>query len=143
MTSGITATASISIDASREAVWQALTDPEMIKEYFFGTDTVTTWEVGSPLRFKGEWEGKTYEDKGTVLAFKKGEQVKYDYWSSMSGTADVPENYGIVTYDLSGDDGAVTVTVTQENIRDEKTRDHSVENWNVVLNQMKDLLEKK
>ena len=143
MTSGITATASISIDASREAVWQALTDPEMIKEYFFGTDTVTTWEVGSPLRFKGEWEGKTYEDKGTVLAFKKGEQVKYDYWSSMSGTADVPENYGIVTYDLSGDDGAVTVTVTQENIRDEKTRDHSVENWNVVLNQMKNLLEKK
>ena len=32
-----------------------------------GTNMQTTWEVGSPITWKGEWKGSAYEDKGTVL----------------------------------------------------------------------------
>ncbi|MBC7885478.1 MAG: SRPBCC domain-containing protein [Saprospiraceae bacterium] len=42
------------IKASVAKVWDALTNPEVVKQYFFGTDLVTDWKVGSPIIFQGE-----------------------------------------------------------------------------------------
>ncbi len=113
----------------------------MIKQYFFGTNTVTDWKVGSPVYFRGEWEGKKYEDKGTVLENIPGNRLKYNYWSSMSGKEDKPENYADVSYELAEDNNATTLTVIQENIPDEKTKEHSEQNWRKVLEDLKKLLE--
>ena len=63
--------ASIEINASHSKVWKALTTPELIKKYLFGTETITDWKIGSPIIFKGEWEGRKYEDKGIILDIKK------------------------------------------------------------------------
>lgn len=141
MKSNITAEVSITISAERSAVWNALTNPDIVKEYFFGTNLSTTWEQGAPVIFTGEWQGKKYEDKGIVLAYNHEEMLQYSYWSSMSGIEDKPENYVILTYRIGGEDGKVTVTIIQENIPDEKMRDHSIENWKKVLKSLKDLLE--
>jgi uncharacterized protein YndB with AHSA1/START domain len=143
MKSNIRAQVKTSINASINKVWDALTKPEIIKQYFFGTNTTTDWNVGSPIKFSGEWEGKTYEDKGTILAFEPRKLIKYNYWSSMSGIEDKPENYVIVTYELSGEDHNVTLTVTQENIPDEKMKEHSIENWKKVLEGLKKVVEEK
>ena len=121
-------------------MWDALTKPEIIKQYFFGTHTTTSWEKGSPIAFDGEWEGKSYHDKGTVLDIEKNKLIKYSYWSSMSGIEDKPENYVIVTYQLLGNEN-VELTITQENIPDEKTKEHSEANWRMVLNDLKNLVE--
>jgi hypothetical protein len=67
---------------------------------------------------------------------------KYSYWSSMSGTEDKPENYVNVTYELSENNNATSLTITQENIPDEKTKEHSEENWRKVIGDLKKLLEK-
>ncbi len=141
MKSGITAETSITIVAEKKDVWDALINPAKVQEYFFGTRLSTTWEVGSPVKFSGEWQGKTYEDKGTVLDYVQGQTLKYSYWSSMSGIEDKPENYVTVTYRISGEDGSITVTVIQENIPDEKMKAHSIENWNKVLLDLKKMLE--
>ena len=143
MKSNIKAQVSINIHATIANVWEALTNPDIIKKYFFGTNTITDWEVGSPIKFKGEWEGKSYEDKGTILEIQKNKLIKYDYWSSMSGIEDKPENYVIVTYQLSGEDENVNLSVLQENIPDEKMKAHSEENWNKVLNGLKKVVEEK
>ena len=143
MKSNIKAQVSINIHATIANVWEALTNPDIIKKYFFGTNTITDWEVGSPIKFKGEWEGKSYEDKGTILEIQKNKLIKYDYWSSMSGIEDKPENYVIVTYQLSGEDENVNLSVLQENIADEKMKAHSEENWNKVLNGLKKVVEEK
>ena len=143
MTTNIKARVSINIHATVSNVWEALTNPEIIKQYLFGTNTITDWKVGSPIKFKGEWEGKSYEDKGTILAFQKNKLIKYDYWSSMSGIEDKPENYLIVSYLLSVDDENVNLTVLQENIPDEKSKAHSEENWDKVLNALKKVVEEK
>lgn len=63
MKNTFTATASIVIDAPRSKVWNALVDPAMVKQYLFGTTMTTDWAVGSPITYKGEWEGKSYEDR--------------------------------------------------------------------------------
>jgi uncharacterized protein YndB with AHSA1/START domain len=141
MKSDIKLKESIKIDATVSDVWDALTNPEQIRKYFFGTNTKTDWKAGSPIRFEGEWEGKTYQDKGTVREVIENKRIRYDYWSSMSGIEDKPENYVMVTYDISGTDNDVTLTVTQENIPDEKMKEHSSKNWRMVLESLKDLVE--
>src|SRR3954462_15499698 len=87
------------INAPAQNVWDALTKPELIQKYFFGTYASSSWKKGGPITFKGEWEGKQYEDKGSILDVKPGKLLRYNFWSSMSGMRDVPENYVIITYE--------------------------------------------
>jgi len=142
MKNNITGKAGININASAAKVWEALTTPSIIKQYFFGTNAISDWKVGSPLIFKGTWEGKKYEDKGMILDKIPQKLFRYSYWSSMSGIEDKPENYVTITYQLSESDNQTMLTVTQENIPDEKTKKHSEENWNKVLKELRQLLEK-
>ena len=148
MKSSITGKVNATIYAPASKVWEALTNPDLIKQYFFGTSTTTDWKPGSPIKFTGEWQGKTYEDKGTILAFEPEKLIRYSYWSSMSGIEDKPDNYVIVTYELSKNNGNSTnhgstnITITQENIPDEKTKAHSEENWKKVIDGLKKLVEK-
>lgn len=135
-------TTTLLIRAPRERVWQALTDPALIKQYFFGTNLETTWKVGSPLTFRGEWEGKSYEDRGTVLGFEPTSSLSYNYWSSFSGTPDTPETRQIVRYDLTEEAGGVRLTVTQSNVDTQERADHSAKNWETVFGGLKKLLEK-
>jgi uncharacterized protein YndB with AHSA1/START domain len=138
----LTSKLDVVIDAPAGKVWEALTNPALIKQYLFGTNTETTWNVGDPIRFHGEYQGKTYEDKGTVLLFEPGKRLKYSYWSSMSGLEDKPENYVTVMFTINPEAESKTrLELLQENIRDEKSRDHSQENWRMVLGQLKRVAE--
>jgi uncharacterized protein YndB with AHSA1/START domain len=133
----------IRIDASSAEVWEALTNPELIKQYFFGTNTISEWRAGSPIVFEGNWQGKSYRDKGTIIDIQPFKLLKYNYWSSMSGIEDKPENYANITYEISEEGDESILTITQDNIPDEKMRAHSEDNWKKVLSNLKDLLEMK
>lgn len=143
MNKGFTAKKTITIHAPLADVWQGLTDPAEVKKYFFGSDLHTSWEVGNPLRFTGEWDGKTYEDKGTVLKFEANKMLQYDYWSSWSGKADAPENYQIITYRVKAKGDSTLLTITQSNIPTLETKIHSTQNWGMVVKGLKALVEKK
>jgi uncharacterized protein YndB with AHSA1/START domain len=143
MKNNLTGKVSVSIHAEAAEVWDALTRPSLIKQYFYGTDTFTDWKEGSPIIFKGEWEGKSYEDKGTILNVEPRKLLRYKYWSALSGAEDKPENYVPVTYALSEGNNKTTLTVTQENIPTEKMKVHSEKNWKHVLSGLKKLLEKR
>lgn len=135
------ATSSVTINAPVSKVWDALVNPEMIKQYLFGTKAESDWKVGSLITYTGAWEGKTYQDRGIILALEPNKLLKSTYWSSMTGKPDVPENYQIVTYTLESKGEETTLTVTQENVASEVDRDHSGENWHMVLGTIKKLLE--
>ncbi len=137
-----TATAGITIRASAAAVWDALTNPKLIKQYLFGTDCRSDWKVGSAITYAGTWEGKPYQDKGVILELVPNKLLKSTYWSSFSGKPDVPESYNTVTYEISQKGGETTLTVTQDNNGSKESADHSAENWRKVLATIKDLLEK-
>ncbi len=142
MKNNITGRVETTINAPVSKVWEALTKPEIIKQYFFGTDTETDWKKGSPIIYKGEWQGKKYQDHGTILDIEKNKLIKYNYWSSMSGIEDKPENWMVLTYELKEKNDKVTVSIKQENIADEKTKTHSEENWKKVLEGLKKVVEK-
>lgn len=142
MDTSLTAKATININVPVAKVWNALINPDLIKQYFFGTNAISDWKVGSQLIFRGEWEGKTYEDKGTIQEITPNKLLRYNYLSSMSGLEDLPENYANITYELSEANETTTLSITQDNVANEKAREHSEQNWNYVLNNMKELLEK-
>jgi uncharacterized protein YndB with AHSA1/START domain len=135
-------TTQIDIKAPAAQVWKGLTDPDMVKQYFFGTNVKSDWKAGSPITFSGEWEGRNYQDKGNIQEIIPGKYVKYSYWSSMGGTEDKPENYANVSYTLDENEGFTTLTVTQDNIKDVTSKEHSEQNWQTVFGGLKKLLEK-
>src|ERR1700676_4760822 len=113
MENGLTARKSIEINAPVEKMWKALTDPTMIKQYMFGTNVITDWNIGSPIKFKGEWQGKAYEDKGTITQLIPEKVLQYTFWSSMGGFEDKPENYANVTFSIQANNGGSILTVSQ------------------------------
>jgi len=102
---------------------------------------VSDWKVGSPIVYKGEWQGKPYEDKGQILEFKPGKSLVSTHWSPMSGVPDLPENYHKVSYQLSEKDGKTDVTLLQDNNASEEENAHSEANWKTVLDGLKKLVE--
>lgn len=142
MSGPFTGQTSVTIKASPSQVWKALTDPEMIGQYLFGTRVTTDWKVGGPITYEGVWQGKPYKDKGTILEFVPEKSLVSTYWSGMSGKADLPENYMKVAQALERLPDGTRLTLTQSNIPTEKERDHSIANWGMVLESLRNLLEK-
>ena len=133
---------SITIDASAEKVWDVMTNPEKIKIYLFGTETLTDWQVGSPIIFQGEYNGTQYKDKGNVLEKTDNQLLKYNYWSGFSGLEDKPENYFIVTYIIDKiSANEVTFTWQQEGFKTEEAHQHTEKNLPDLLKQIKQLAE--
>jgi uncharacterized protein YndB with AHSA1/START domain len=141
MNKKLTAKASIAIEAGKDEVWDALANPEKIKQYFFGTHAISDWKKGSSLKFTGEWEGKTYEDKGTILNTEPSKLFRYTYWSSMGKLEDKPENYATVTYELVAAGNKTTLNITQDNVASEESREHSEKNWQYILGEIKKFVE--
>ena len=100
MSEDLIAHASVEINAPSAKVWDALVNPESIRQYMFGTQVVSDWREGGPIVWKGEWQGKSYEDKGTILQLKPGQTLQYSHFSPLSGAPDVPESYHTVTVEL-------------------------------------------
>ena len=130
------------INAPVNKVWEALTNPSLIKQYLFGTNTITDWKKGSPITYEGEWEGKAYKDKGQIVDIIPEKLLHTTYWSSIGGKEDKPENYNNVIYEVKPENGGTLITISQDNIKDEKELEHMNQNWGMVLGSMKKMLEK-
>ena len=136
---------SIDINAAPSKVWEALTNPEIIKKYLFGTETITDWKVGSEIIFQGEYgENKeySYRDKGVIMQNVANELLSYTYWSGFSGLEDKPENYSLVTYSLQSADGKkTTFTWEQKGYATEEGYQHSLTGMKGFLGQIKQIVE--
>ena len=132
---------STTVRAPPERVWRALTEPEQIKRYMFGAEVSSSWKAGSPITWKGEWKGKPYQDKGTILEIEPSERLRYSHYSPLTGQPDTPENYHRVTIELSGSQDATTVTLSQDNNPTDEARAHSEKNWSTMLDGLKKVLE--
>jgi uncharacterized protein YndB with AHSA1/START domain len=136
---GLVAKSSITINAPISEVWDAIVNPETIKKYFFGTTVVSDWKNGSTITYKGEWEGKPYEDPGKIINIEKEKILEFDHRSGKD--ADIPENYHRVIFEVKPAESGTNVTITQDNNKTEDDQKHSAELWNMVLESMKKLLE--
>jgi uncharacterized protein YndB with AHSA1/START domain len=136
------ARASVTINAPRARVWDALVAPEMIGRYLPVTSVTSDWSEGSPIVWKSEFQGKAFEVKGTVLRFEPERVFEYDHslpiFRPPGGRA--PRDRQVVTIELRV--GARTeVVVTERNNKNAREFEHSEGSWRMVLNGMKALVE--
>ncbi len=142
MTEPIIARASAVVDAPVAKVWEAFVTPELIKQYMFGTIVTSSWKPGSPIQWKGEWQGRAYVDKGTILDSQPPRLLRYTHFSPLTGLPDAPENYHTVTIRLSEDGPKTRVSLEQDNNPTEDARQHNEQGWKAMLDGLKKLLER-
>jgi uncharacterized protein YndB with AHSA1/START domain len=139
----ITTTKTITICASAEQVWEAITDPGMMRIWMSDTDIEihTTWEKGSPISIHHQIYKNAHVYKGTVLTYEEGHTLAYSSWSNISRLPDVPENYTKVEFTLTPSGQETTLTVTHSNLVALAAYEHANFYWNTALALLKKLLE--
>jgi uncharacterized protein YndB with AHSA1/START domain len=141
MSENVIASASVTIDASPDRVWQALTDPAIIKRYMFGSDVTSDWTLGSSITYAGEYDGKKYEDHGEILEIEPTRLLRSTHFSPLSGQPDIPENYHTLTYTLERVGARTTLELTQDNNSSDDEAAHSASNWKLMLEALKSVVE--
>ena len=140
---GHIARAEVIVDAKPNAVWDALTDPEQVRAWMVGTTVTTDWQVGSPITWQGEMNGKPYEDKGEVLEAEAPSRLSMTHYSPLMGQEDRPENYHTVTYTLTPTrDGRTTVALEQDGNESAEQAEQFSQNWQSMLESLKQTAEK-
>jgi uncharacterized protein YndB with AHSA1/START domain len=140
---GHVAHAKVTVDATPEQAWQALTDPDAVRRWMVGTEMSTDWQVGSPITWRGELNGQSYEDKGEVLEADAPRRLSVTHYSPLMGQEDRPENYHTVTYTLEadGDSGPTTVTLEQDGNVSQEQAEQFGRNWQSMLDALKETVE--
>ncbi|TWD79030.1 uncharacterized protein YndB with AHSA1/START domain [Kribbella amoyensis] len=138
---GIVATAEIDVQAPPARVWAVLTDPDQIRRFMFGAEVRTDWQVGSPIVWAGDYEGRAYEDKGEILAFEPERLLKVTHYSPLSGQPDVPENYHTLTYELAAQGDGTRLSLSQDNNASEEEAAHSRGMWEQMVKNVKEAAE--
>lgn len=139
----------ILINAGAEKVWDALTNPEQTKKYMFGCETVSNWQTGSELLWRGNYEGKEMVFvKGKIVEIDPGKYLAYTTIDPNSAIDDASENYLTVTYRLTEENGQTTFVVTQGDyslVADGERRYAEAynggEGWSPILVEIKKLVE--
>jgi len=131
----------VTINAPIAKVWEALTQPELVKKWQSGSNLLTDWKVGSEIRFKNEWNGQVFEQWGKVLEFTPYEIIKYTLFVPVQDLEDKPENYFTMSYVLSQNSDSVHLLINQEDHRPGSVQDEPNGEENEILNVLKALLE--
>ncbi|MES2654802.1 MAG: SRPBCC domain-containing protein [Bacteroidota bacterium] len=88
-----------------------------------------------------EWDGKLFEQWGQVLAVKPNELVKYSWFAPWPDLEDKPENYFIMSYMLTPENGLVILEIIQEDNRPNALQEAPQGEENPVLKALKNLAE--
>lgn len=108
-------TEEILFKASREKVWDLLVNPTYTRQYMFGCEIVTDWQIGSDFH----WNGITEDGKevsyviGKLLAYQEGVMLECSMFDPNSDMEDIPKNYVNLSYHISTNDQGTLLKVRQ------------------------------
>jgi uncharacterized protein YndB with AHSA1/START domain len=131
----------IVLNAPVEKVWNALTQPELVKQWQYGSDLITDWKVGNEIRFRNEWEGQVFEQWGNVLEIVPNQKIKYSLFFPRPGLEDKPENYFIMSYVLSEENQKTKLEIIQEDNRPGAVQEEPQGEENPILQGLKAIIE--
>lgn len=107
----------VTILAPAQTVWRALTVPELVKQWQYGSDLARTWEPGTPIVFRSEWNGQVFEQKGTVIEYTPHVRLKYSLFVPRPDSSGLPGDHFFMIYELTEREAATSVLIRQEDPR--------------------------
>jgi len=129
----------IYIAAPIERVWQALTDPKLTEQYWFGYRLKSDWEVGS--HYVVDKDGVPPFDKGIVLECDPPRRLSYTWHPQYQDVLHEPHSR--VTFELVPFESEVQLTVIHDEFEPGSKVFESISGgWPKVLSSLKSLLEK-
>jgi len=131
----------IVLNAPVEKVWNALTQPELVKQWQYGSDLITDWKIGNEIRFRNEWEGQVFEQWGTVLEVVPNQKIRYSLFFPRPGLEDKPENYFVMSYVLSEENQKTKLEIIQEDNRPGAVQEKPQGEENPILQALKAVIE--
>jgi uncharacterized protein YndB with AHSA1/START domain len=134
---------SVQINATPSAVWKALTEPGLMRQWMSETpiEIITDWVVRHPMVIRGDWYKTGFINNGIVLKFDPLKCLQYTHLSSLSRLPDKPENYTALSFLLSPLESGTEVTFTATNFPTESIYRHFAFYWNVAIVLLKRFVE--
>jgi uncharacterized protein YndB with AHSA1/START domain len=127
------------IRATPEQLWSALTDPETMKQYWFGMHQDSDWKPGSPWRLLFP-DGRV-ADSGEVLEVDPPRRLVLKWRNEWRPELNA-EGYATCTMELEQAGKAVKLTITHEIDRAESQYIQAVSGgWPRIVSNLKSLLE--
>ena len=127
------------IRSTSEKVWQALTQPEFTRQFFFGTTWESQWKTGAPWKMIGS-DGQI-KDSGEILEIDPPRRLVIT-WRNEFKPEITAEGYGRMSYELEQEGEMVKLTVLHEMDKAESKMIRAVSNgWPMILSSLKTLLE--
>ncbi len=130
----------VTIHAKPTEVWDALTNPEKTKEYFFKCKVISNWKPGSSIAFQRKFLFLfNFEMKGEILTIEPPKILQYSLANSGSSSI------SIVTDTLEYENGKTTLSITDDVGKGEgaeKRYEKSVKGWDKILKGLKEVVEK-
>jgi uncharacterized protein YndB with AHSA1/START domain len=120
-------------------LWQALTEPQFIRQYWFNTTIECDWKQGSPWKMVGADGGLT--DTGEILEIDPPRRMVIRWLNEWKPELKA-EGLSRCTIELEPVDRAVKLTITHEMDRPESKLITAVSGgWPKILSNLKSLLE--
>jgi uncharacterized protein YndB with AHSA1/START domain len=127
------------IRTTPEALWAALTTPETMKAYWFGTSIQTDWKPGSPWSMMHA-DGRV-TDAGEILEADAPHRILLK-WRNEFRPELKAEGYALCAMDIEPQDDAVKLTITHTIERAQSRLIEAVSGgWPRILSNLKSLLE--
>lgn len=127
------------IRTTPEKLWDALTNAEFTKQYWFGMAITSDWKVGSPMYYMVNGKPNV---EGKVLIADRPKLLSYTFRDASGEGAKEPPTK--VTLEIEPEAGTDTVrlTVTHTDfVENSKHRASISQGWPAVLSTLKSLLE--
>ena len=135
------------ISASKDKVWDTITDPDKIAEYMFGSRCESDWKPGSKANFFIEDDNgrQTTIVKGEVIRSEPMKYLEHTLFPTDSGLEDTLENYIVILYELEENGNDTDLTITQKGYKyvenGQQRYIDTQKGWKVALPKLKEVAE--
>src|ERR1700722_13635000 len=137
------AKSSVQINNTVDEAWKALVNPEIVEKYMLGSQQSSDWRKGSSIRWKKDFNGRKFEDKGEILEITPQKSLKYTHYSPASGRPDAPENYQTVSVTLKASAKGTTIELTSDNNASEEEKEMTKQIWAYYFQGLKIMMDRK
>jgi uncharacterized protein YndB with AHSA1/START domain/DNA-binding transcriptional ArsR family regulator len=127
------------IGTTPERLWDALTQGEFTKKYWYGRRIESDWQIGSPVRFfDGDSDDLT--DSGVVLESDPPGRLAYTFQNEFDPEAR-KLGHSRVTFTIQAHQGMVKLTLIHDELPTEEVAEGFREGWAPILSSLKTFLE--